>query len=79
MPEWQGKSKRMKTGGRRKLARKKRKFEIGGEKYPTIIGSKDHKKMRMRADKQKRDIPAKSQWRPPASAETLCIWLNPER
>jgi small subunit ribosomal protein S8e len=53
MPEWQGKSKRMKTGGRRKLARKKQKFEIGGEKHPTNIGPKDHKQMRTRANNKK--------------------------
>jgi small subunit ribosomal protein S8e len=53
MPEWQGDSKRMKTGGRRKLARGKRKFEIGGEKHPTIIGPRDHKKIRTRANNHK--------------------------
>ena len=64
MPEWQGKSKRMRTGGRRKLARKKRKFEIGGEKYPAIIGPKDHKKMRIRANNQKIKV---------AASDTVCV------
>lgn len=53
MPQWQGKSKRKTTGGRRKLARGKRKFEIGGEKHPTMIGNMDYKKIRVRGAKNK--------------------------
>jgi len=64
MPEWQGKSKRMRTGGRRKMARKKRKFEIGGEKHPTNIGPKDHKKMRVHANNQKIKV---------AASPTACV------
>ena len=37
MPLWQGKSQRKITGGRRKLASKKRRYEIGREKQVTII------------------------------------------
>ena len=53
MPQWQGKSKRKTSGGRRKLARGKRKSEIGGEIHPTMIGPTNHKKFRIRGAKKK--------------------------
>jgi small subunit ribosomal protein S8e len=37
MALWQGSSKRLPTGGRRRLARKKRKFEIGREQQWAFV------------------------------------------
>src|SRR5689334_5220707 len=42
MALWQGKSQRKPTGGRRRYARGKRKFEISREVIPTIV-AKEHK------------------------------------
>jgi small subunit ribosomal protein S8e len=44
MPLWQGKSKRKVTGGRRKFASKKRRYEIGSEKQVTVIEDRERKK-----------------------------------
>jgi small subunit ribosomal protein S8e len=44
MPLWQGKSKRKVTGGRRKFASKKRRYEIGREKQVTVIEDRERKK-----------------------------------
>ena len=46
MALWQGKSRRMPTGGRRRPQRKKRRFEIGREKQFTFVGEERHKKYR---------------------------------
>jgi small subunit ribosomal protein S8e len=47
MALWQGKSQRKPTGGRRRYARGKRKFEISREVIPTIV-AKEHKSETMR-------------------------------
>jgi small subunit ribosomal protein S8e len=44
MPLWQGKSRRKVTGGRRKFASKKRRYEIGREKQVAVLEDKDRKK-----------------------------------
>lgn len=49
MAIWQGESKRLPTGGRRKIAQKKRKFEIGREPVFAIIGDDKRKYVRIRA------------------------------
>ena len=46
--KWQGKSKRKETGGKLKLARKKRRYELGREQILPVIGEKRHKKVRTR-------------------------------
>jgi small subunit ribosomal protein S8e len=46
MAQWQGRSKRKVSGGRIRLHRKKRTFEIGREKQFTIIG--EHKSLKIR-------------------------------
>lgn len=53
MALWQGKSKRRKTGQRRRLSRKKRKFEIGREQHPSTLGEPKIKKVRTRGNNQK--------------------------
>ena len=50
---WQGKAQRKPTGGRRRRARKKRKFEIGAEAQITTIGAGRKKFARTRAGNQK--------------------------
>ncbi len=40
MSVWQGKSHKKSTGGRLKLGRKKRKFELGGDHKETKIGER---------------------------------------
>lgn len=49
MAIWQGGSKRKSTGGRRLMAHKKRKFEIGREPVLTTIGDNKRKYVRVRA------------------------------
>jgi len=49
MALWQGRSRRKPTGGRIKLARKKRKFEIGAEVQPTVLGEPRFKHIRARS------------------------------
>jgi len=44
MTLWQGESKRKVTGGRRVHTRKKRKFELGSDFKPAVIGGDDVKK-----------------------------------
>lgn len=41
--KWQGESTRKKTGGRRRLGRKKRKHELGDEPTETTVGDSDYK------------------------------------
>ncbi|MDY6774832.1 30S ribosomal protein S8e [Halorutilales archaeon Cl-col2-1] len=41
--KWQGRSKRKKTGGRRRHPRKKRKHELGSEPTETQVGDADYK------------------------------------
>lgn len=53
MALWQGKSRRTPTGGRFRLSRGKRKFEIGSEKQFTRIGVTSLKKYRTRGDNVK--------------------------
>ena len=50
---WQGKSKRKPSGGRLRLSRKKRKFEIGAEAQVTSIGDERKKFARARGKNQK--------------------------
>jgi len=50
---WQGESKRKPTGGRRMMAHKKRKFEIGREPVLTTIGPDKRKYVRIRAADQR--------------------------
>lgn len=49
MAIWQGESKRKPSGGRRMMAHKKRKFEIGREPVMTTIGANKRKYVRVRA------------------------------
>ncbi|MFO7792787.1 MAG: 30S ribosomal protein S8e [Candidatus Saliniplasma sp.] len=53
MTLWQGKSKRKTTGGRRRYARKKRKFEISKDYEKPIIGPEKRKKVRSLGGNQK--------------------------
>jgi len=48
MAIWQGRSVRKPSGGRLRLARKKRKFEIGGEPTWPMVGEDKSKKVRTR-------------------------------
>ena len=50
MAQWQGRSKRKLSGGRIRLHRKKRTFEIGREKQFTTIG--EYKKLKLRTQGQ---------------------------
>lgn len=49
MAIWQGESKRKASGGRRAIAHKKRKFEIGREPVLPTIGTDKRKYVRIRA------------------------------
>jgi len=49
MAIWQGGSQRKPSGGRRTMAHKKRKFEIGREPVLTTIGDNKRKYVRVRA------------------------------
>ncbi|MEA3201479.1 MAG: small subunit ribosomal protein S8e [Thermoplasmata archaeon] len=49
MAIWQGESKRKPSGGRRMMAHKKRKFEIGREPVLTVLGATKRKYVRIRA------------------------------
>jgi len=51
--KWQGKSRKKETGGKRKVARKKRRYELGREKTTPVIGEQRHKKVRIRGDNQR--------------------------
>jgi small subunit ribosomal protein S8e len=53
MAQWQGRSIRKKSGGRIRLHRKKRPFEIGREKQFTTIGEQKNKKVRTMGKNQK--------------------------
>ena len=53
MALWQGRSKRKPTGGRIKLSRGKRKFEIGREKQFTVIDERKVKSVRTMGGNQK--------------------------
>lgn len=53
MALWQGLSTRMKTGGRRRLARKKRKYEIGREVILPTLGDESHRTIRTAGGNQK--------------------------
>ncbi|HEQ78920.1 MAG TPA: 30S ribosomal protein S8e [Euryarchaeota archaeon] len=53
MALWQGKSKRKITGGRRRYARGKRKFEIGREQQFAIIGAHRRKLYKVRGGRSK--------------------------
>jgi len=48
MALWQGRSKRKPSGGRLRLGRKKRKFEIGTEQQFTYLGAQKRKMYRSR-------------------------------
>ncbi|NOZ76700.1 MAG: 30S ribosomal protein S8e [Euryarchaeota archaeon] len=50
---WQGKSKRKITGGRLRLRRGKRKFEMGREQTETGLGERRAKKIRVRGGNYK--------------------------
>ena len=50
MAQWQGRSKRKPSGGRIRLHRKKRPFEIGREKQFTIVAEPKSSKIRIRGD-----------------------------
>ena len=57
MPLWQGKSRRKITGGRRKFATKKRRYEIGREKQVTVLEDRERRKsVRTRGDGKKMRI-----------------------
>lgn len=53
MGQWQGISKRKRSGGRLKPARKKRKYEIGAELQYTILEKERKKFARTRGNNQK--------------------------
>ncbi len=53
MALWQGKARRTKTGRRLRLARSKRKFEIGREPHLTTLGTPKQKIDRTRGNNQK--------------------------
>jgi small subunit ribosomal protein S8e len=53
MALWQGKSRRKPTGGRRRYARKKRKFEIGREQQYASLGAERRKLYRTRGGNRK--------------------------
>jgi len=53
MAIWQGRPKRKPSGGRLRLARKKRKFEVGREKQFTHLGARKVKMYRTRGANQK--------------------------
>ena len=53
MAIWQGKSKRKITGGRLRLRRGKRKFEMGREKTETTVGERRAKSIRVRGGNTK--------------------------
>ncbi len=56
MAIWQGRPKRKPTGGRIRLSRKKRKFEIGREKQFTRLGDRKVKMYRTKGANQKARI-----------------------
>ncbi len=51
--QWHGRSQRKETGGRYKTARKKRKYELGRDYIPTVIGEEENKKIRVRGGNYK--------------------------
>ncbi|HTY46164.1 MAG TPA: 30S ribosomal protein S8e [Methanomassiliicoccales archaeon] len=53
MALWQGKSQRKPSGGRLRLARKKRRFEIGSDAEYTYMGETRLKKFRTRGGNSK--------------------------
>jgi small subunit ribosomal protein S8e len=53
MALWQGKSKRKPSGGRLRLARKKRRFEIGRDAEYTYLGVSRLEKLRTRGGNSK--------------------------
>jgi len=53
MAQWQGKSRRKKTGGRLHYSRGKRKYEIGREKVDTVLGETKVKTIRTRGGNKK--------------------------
>lgn len=53
MSLWQGESVRKSTGGRRILARNKRRFEVAPEDVHTFMGEDQQKLVRTRANHQK--------------------------
>jgi small subunit ribosomal protein S8e len=50
---WQGKSKKRYTGGRLVRSRGKRRFEIGSEAHPAVLGQPSKKFMRTRGANRK--------------------------
>ncbi|MFO8109246.1 MAG: 30S ribosomal protein S8e [Thermoplasmata archaeon] len=53
MAKWQGKSRRKTTGGRKRFHRKKKKFEIGPDFSPAVIGDTKIKRIRTLGGNQK--------------------------
>ncbi len=51
--QWHGRAGRKETGGRVRLARKKRKYELGRDPLPTVIGEKVARKIRVRGGNYK--------------------------
>ncbi len=56
MAIWQGRSTRKPSGGRLRLGRKKRKYEIGGEATLPMIGEDKNKKVRSRGGNAKMKV-----------------------
>ncbi len=54
--KWQGDSIRKKTGGRRRLGRKKRKHELGDEPTETTVGDSDYKTVVVRGGDRKTKV-----------------------
>lgn len=59
--KWQGRSRKKETGGKRKVARKKRRYELGREKTIPVIGDERHKTVRIRGGNQRVRVMAASE------------------
>jgi len=51
--QWHGRSQRKETGGRYRPFRKKRKYELGRDYIPAVIGEEEKKKIRVRGGNYK--------------------------
>ncbi|MCD6480812.1 MAG: 30S ribosomal protein S8e [Thermoplasmata archaeon] len=51
--QWHGRSQRKETGGRYRPMRKKRKYEIGRDPLPAVIGERKIRKIRVRGGNYK--------------------------
>ncbi|MCD6171041.1 MAG: 30S ribosomal protein S8e [Thermoplasmata archaeon] len=56
--QWHGRAGRKETGGRRRIARKKRKYEMGRDPILPVIGEDKLKKLRVRGGSYKMRVVA---------------------